>query len=141
MHYSVRVAAACGLLLAPALALAVGKTVAPEPAGGGIYQVLFGLVVVLGAIGVAAWMLRRFGNLQTSAGGALRVLGGLPLGTRERAVLIQVGDTQILVGVAPGRVQTLHVLERPVPAAAAAVPAAASFSERLAQAIKGVRRD
>jgi flagellar protein FliO/FliZ len=46
-----------------------------------------------------------------------------------------VGDKQILLGVAPGRVATLHVLERPVDTAA--VPGVAGgFAEKLAQLIK-----
>ena len=47
-------------------------------------------------------------------GAALDVLADLPLGQKERAVLIRVGTTQILLGVAPGRVSTLHVLAEPV---------------------------
>jgi flagellar protein FliO/FliZ len=42
------------------------------------------------------------------------VLADLPLGQKERAVLIRVGTKQILLGVAPGRVSTLHVLSEPV---------------------------
>jgi flagellar biogenesis protein FliO len=40
----------------------------------------------------------------------LEMLAQLPLGTRERAVLVRVGDSQVLIGVAPGNVRTLHVL-------------------------------
>ena len=36
------------------------------------------------------------------------------MGARERVVLIQVGKQQMLLGVAPGRVQTLHVLDEPL---------------------------
>ena len=37
----------------------------------------------------------------------MRVLGVLPLGTREKAILIEVAGKQMLLGVAPGRVNTL----------------------------------
>ena len=104
-------------------------------AAGSLLQLLFGLIVVLVAIGVTAWLLRRLGRLPQGAG-ALRVIAGLSLGARERAVLIQVGDKQILLGVAPGRVQTLHVLERPVDTAVAASGMAGGFAERLAQLMK-----
>ena len=40
----------------------------------------------------------------------IQVLGGVSLGPRERAVLISVQGQRLLLGVAPGRVQTLHVL-------------------------------
>lgn len=105
------VALAVGVLPVTAVAAAP----APEQAAvSSLVQLILGLVVVLVAIGVTVWLLRRFTRLQGSADGALRVLGGLSLGTRERVVLMQVGDTQLLVGIAPGRVQTLHVLEHNV---------------------------
>jgi len=126
------------LILAMLAALAATPAlaaVAPEPmAAANLFQLLFGLIVVLIAIGVTAFLLRRLGRLPQGPG-ALRVLAGLSLGARERAVLIQVGDKQILLGVAPGRVATLHVLERPVDTAA--VPGVAGgFAEKLAQLIK-----
>jgi flagellar protein FliO/FliZ len=104
---------------------------------GSLMQLIFGLIVVLGAIGFGAFLLRRFGKFSAPAGGALRVLGGLSLGTRERVVLMQVGDQQLLIGVAPGRVQTLHVLTHPVQAETphAALPGG-GFAERLAGLMK-----
>jgi flagellar protein FliO/FliZ len=46
-----------------------------------------------------------------SSKGEIAILSGVSLGPRERAVLLRVGNTRLLVGVAPGRVQTLHVLD------------------------------
>jgi flagellar biogenesis protein FliO len=54
----------------------------------------------------------------------LELLGQLSLGARERALLVRVGDRQLLIGVAPGHVCTLHVLEPPSsPLPATATPA------------------
>ena len=118
---------------------AAGAPAAPEPmAVSSLFQLLFGLIVVLMAIGVTALLLRRLGRLPQGPG-ALRVLAGLNLGARERAVLIQVGDKQILLGVAPGRVQALHVLERPVDTGVPGPGMAGGFAERLAQLMKGGR--
>jgi flagellar protein FliO/FliZ len=66
----------------------------------------------------------------------MRVIAGLPLGARERAVLVQVGNQQILLGVAPGRVQMLHVLESPVAATSIPSNANESFAVRLAVALR-----
>jgi flagellar protein FliO/FliZ len=91
----------------------------------------FGLFLVLGLILATAWLARRIGRFQGTSGGALRIVGGLSMGARERVVLIQVGDTQLLLGVAPGRIQTLHVLPE---AAAIELPqqgAGASFAASL----------
>ena len=40
--------------------------------------------------------------------------GASPLGQRERAVLLQVGEEQILIGVAAGSVSALHRISHPV---------------------------
>lgn len=94
---------------------------AVEPlASGSLAKLGLGLFVVVVLIVGMAWVMRRMGGMPGTATGALRVLGGLSMGTRERVVLIQVGETQLLLGVAPGRVQTLHVLEQPIPTGTAA---------------------
>lgn len=135
-----------GMLALPSASLAA--SVPPPAAGGGLVQVIFGLIAVLALLLVSAWLLKRYGGRLPGAGGggALRVLGGVSLGARERAVLLQVGDKQLLVGVAPGRVQTLYVLDSPAiptglaghsgPAAAAATE---GFAERLAALLRGGR--
>ena len=106
-----------------------------EPLGAGnLLQLTFGLLVVLAAIVGSAWLLRRYGRLQSGVDGALRVIGGLSMGPRERVVLVQVGKQQLLLGVAPGRIQTLHVLDEPV-VTGAATPPQGGFAERLAAAL------
>lgn len=108
-----------------------------EPlATGGLLQMLLGLLVVLALIAGLAWMMRRSGALQGGAAGSLRILGGLSMGARERIVLVQVGDKQLLLGVAPGRVQTLHVLEEPVALREPGRPVAGSFAANLSAALR-----
>lgn len=75
-----------------------------------ITQLVIGLFVVLICILALAWLARRFNRLQSTPDGSLRLLGGLSMGARERVVLVQVGTQQLLLGVAPGRINTLHVL-------------------------------
>lgn len=70
-----------------------------------ILQMVLGLGLVVGVILLLAWGLRRLSNLHPS--GKMKVVATLPLGTRERAMLIEVGDRQVLLGVAPGRVSLL----------------------------------
>jgi len=109
------------------------KTVSEPLGAGNLLQLSFGLLVVLAAIIGSAWLLRRYGRLQSGVDGALRIIGGLSMGPRERVVLVQVGKQQLLLGVAPGRIQTLHVLEEPV--VAGATPTQGGFAERLAGAL------
>jgi flagellar protein FliO/FliZ len=112
-----------GALAAPAIAqvesarpFAAPATV-PSGAPSGVAslgQVTLALALVLGVIFAAAWLLRRVRGFGRPAAGALDILADLPVGQKERAVLVRVGRTQLLLGVAPGRVTTLHVLSEPV---------------------------
>jgi len=86
-----------------------------EPLSGGtMAQVALGLLFVLFLVLAVAWLLKRVGGFSVAGNGALKILGGLSMGARERVVLMQVGEEQILVGVSPGRIQTLHVLDKPI---------------------------
>lgn len=78
-----------------------------------LFQVLFGLGLVLAAIAGTAWLLRKFAPGQVAASGALRVVGGVAVGPKERVVLVDVGDTRLVLGVAPGHISTLHQMPRP----------------------------
>ncbi len=80
----------------------------------GLGEVTLALVVVLAAVFAFAWIVRRMRGLGSRVGNAIDVLADVPLGQKERAVLLKVGPTQILIGVAPGRVNTLHVLAEPL---------------------------
>jgi len=103
---------------------------------GGMFQVLLGLLLVLAAVAATAWLLRRFSLGQNVMGGAVRVVGGVALSQRERLVLVEVGETWLLLGVAPGQVNTLHTMPRPEDAGKLAdQPAVAGFPAWLKQAI------
>ena len=82
----------------------------------GLLQTTLGLMLVLALIIGIAW---------------------LSLGTRERVVLLQVGDQQLVLGVAPGQIRTLHVLETPLPTQDEKPTAVGSFAARLQAAMKG----
>ena len=75
---------------------------------GGMLKVFFGLAVVLGTVAGAAWLLKRLAPGQVSAGGAIKLIGGIAVGPKERVVVVEVGDTWLVVGVAPGQVNALH---------------------------------
>jgi flagellar protein FliO/FliZ len=124
------------LALVPYAAQATTPGVAPEPiAAGNLLQLIFGLIIVIGAILATGILLRRVGRISSPIPGALRVLGGISVGARERVILVQVGDQQLLLGVAPGRVQTLHVLPQPVVEGTAA-SSGEKFAERLAKLVQ-----
>jgi flagellar protein FliO/FliZ len=95
-----------------------------HPVGvGGLGEVAVALIVVLAAIFVIAWLVRRMRIAGNRVGSAIDILADVHLGQKERAVLLKVGQTQILLGVAPGSVNTLHVLTEPLDLAKASAPA------------------
>jgi flagellar protein FliO/FliZ len=88
---------------------------APNDFGSEHYvQMLLGLGAVVALIYGCAWILKRMNGGGFVNAGKMRVLGGLSVGTRERLMLVEVAGTQILLGVAPGRVNALHVFDEPV---------------------------
>lgn len=100
------------VMLVPGMAWAADSVV-PGPAVGDVAISLAGIVVLILAL---AWGLRRLRMPGTaSSGGGIKVVTALAVGARERIVLLQVGDQQLLVGMGPGHMQTLHVLGEPLP--------------------------
>lgn len=93
-------------------------------------KLTLGLVAVVAIIFAIAWMLKRFNITQQSQSGIIKVVAGLPLGTRDRIVLLQVGSEQILVGLSPGRMEKLHTLSDPVKVEEIK-PQTASFAQKV----------
>lgn len=73
-----------------------------------------GLLVVLALIMGCAWLVRRMNGLTGMNSSAMKVVSVMALGTRERIALVDVGGTQILVGITPSSIRTLHVFDEPV---------------------------
>ncbi len=97
-----------------------------------------GLVVVLSVMLGLAWFVRRFVQSPGLGKGAVRVLGGVSLGARERAVLLSVDNRRFLVGVAPGQVRTLADLgedEVVEEMASDSPPSASQFANQLGRLV------
>ena len=44
--------------------------------------------------------------------GVMKIVGGVALGPRERIVLVEVGETWLVIGIVPGQIRTLHQLPK-----------------------------
>jgi flagellar protein FliO/FliZ len=77
--------------------------------GGGAFEVTLALLLILGVIAGLAWFGKRMRAGSFGGSSRIQVLSSQHLGVKESAVLVRVGDTDILVGVAQGSVRTLHV--------------------------------
>jgi flagellar protein FliO/FliZ len=107
---------------------------------GSLAQTALALGMVLAAIFAVAWLLRRTQGLRAGRAGVLQVHAGVQVGSRERVVWLQAGDTHLLLGVAPGRVQTLHSFAEPptgLPPPQAAPPRFAELLKRVADRGRG----
>jgi flagellar protein FliO/FliZ len=128
--------------VAPALAQAA-QTAQPAAAAtgstGSLFQVLFGLIAVLGLMAGAAWLLKRFNLSRSGTAGNVRIVGGVSVGSRERGIVVEVADQWIVVGVAPGRVNALSTMPRqdaaPVAGDAPGANPSGNFSSWLKQTI------
>lgn len=77
-----------------------------------IVQVLLSLLLVVGVIVLLSVFVKKF-NLQSRTGsGAVRVLSIVPIGAKDKLLLVEVGEEQLLLGSSPGSVQKLHRLEK-----------------------------
>ncbi len=128
-----------GLLSLPALASAAPAAAQAEPAisaAGSLLQVFIGLVAVLMLIAGTAWMAKRLGVTQGGGASLLRVVASTSVGTRERVVVVEVGESWLVLGVAQGSVNALTTLPKGDIQPAVASGFNASFAARLQQMIE-----
>lgn len=122
-------------LLLPGLVSA--ETLSTSPVNAGVLlQTLFGLLLVLGVIVLLGWLLKRSQYLHSAHHGQLKVLGTISLGTREKAVLLQVGEQQLVIGVTPHQVTTLYTLPEPLVPHDVSPTANGSFADRFRQVLQ-----
>lgn len=79
-----------------------------------LLQLVFGLLIVVLCIFALAWFSKKMNRFNSSSDDALKIIGAISMGSRERIVHLQIGEEQLLIGVSPGRINTLHVLNKPV---------------------------
>ena len=146
------IAAAIVAVLAPPIAgaaEAASTFASPAVAGrasdgtaGHLLQMILALCVVLALVVGLAWFSRRIRSAVRPNGLTIDVIAQSALGTKERAVIVKVGQQSLLLGVAPGSVTLLHVIpestsqpaEEATNAAAAAV-AVPKFADLLRRSL------
>ena len=125
---SATVAAADGMTALPAT---------PGIGGGEILSLGISMIIVVAVILVLGWLYSRSRFVGGGRNDVISVVASRARGPKERLLVVEVDDQQLLVGMTASNVQTLHVFEKPVrPAAAAA--ATNGFAGRLRSAIAEV---
>ncbi|WP_315131141.1 flagellar biosynthetic protein FliO [Achromobacter marplatensis] len=100
-----------------------------------LLRVIIGLVLVVAAILVSAWLAKRAGLTQRGGGNLLKHVASLPVGARQSIVVVEVDNTWLVVGVSPNQISTLHTLPAGQLPEGSPLPAAA-FAAKLGQALK-----
>ena len=78
-------------------------------------------MLVLSLMFALAWLAKRMRLTPGAIGspGVIRTLAVLSLGNREKLLLVQVGEEQLLLGVTNQKITFLHELKTPIDLAAA----------------------
>lgn len=127
----------------PSLAWAEARpevTVPGSQLSGQLGQLLLGLALVIVLIFALAWVARRVQNITPKGGKVIQIVASQALGPKDRLLLVQVGEEQVLLGLTAGRITPLHVLKEPVhlESTTAATP---EFAQRLMELLGKDQKD
>lgn len=109
----------------------------PPSAAGSAGTALLALVLVIGLVLVLGKLAKKLPGVGVGGGRkGFRVVAALPLGPKDRAVVIEVGQTQLLLGIGADGPRLLHTLEVPL-VEEEATPS--SFAQALATKFRKTR--
>ncbi len=129
------------VLAAEPVATAAVASATGSGMAGQLAQLVLGLLLVLGLIFFLAWLLRRVQQAGPAGKGqVIDIVGSRALGPRDRLVLVQVGNEQILLGLSPGTITALHVLKEPVQISSTE-QVAPEFAQRLMELLGKDQKD
>ncbi|SFL65589.1 flagellar biosynthetic protein FliO [Rugamonas rubra] len=124
----------------PAAAQALPSASSSPSSAGSLLQTTLALAFVLALLVGLAWLLKRYGPKSMGSSSAVRLVGSLSVGTRERILVVEVGEQWIVVGASPGRMNALATMPRQQQEEIADHPqpglAGANFAEWFKQTIE-----
>jgi flagellar protein FliO/FliZ len=130
------------VLAAEPVANAAAAPAVNSGVAGQLTQLVLGLLLVLGLIFFLAWLLRRVQHAGPAGKGqVIELIGSRALGPRDRLMLVQVGNEQILLGLSPGTITALHVLKEPVQVPSGTEKATPEFAQRLMELMGKDQKD
>jgi flagellar protein FliO/FliZ len=97
-------------LLTPILAIA--EETSPGVGASTFLQALAALGLIVALLLATAWLAQRVSGGRGFGSSGMKVVAGLNLGPRERIVVVEVGETWLVIGIVPGQIRTLHTLPR-----------------------------
>jgi len=99
----------CLLFASTASAQAQPATASDGPS---LLPLVIVLVLVLALIPLAVWLLKRLGGGAPASVAGLRVIAQLPLGPRERVVIVEAGDRWLVLGVTAASINRIGTLPK-----------------------------
>lgn len=105
-------------------------TVSPVVGGSELLGMGLSMLIVVAAILVLGWFYSRSRLAGSGASDIINVVATRALGPKERLLVVEVADTQLLIGMTSTSVQTLHVFDTPIEIATEEY-ASSGFAARL----------
>jgi flagellar protein FliO/FliZ len=101
------------VILAPCLLLSFSAQAEPESYSNStsIVSIFLSLLLVIGVVFMLAFLMRRF-NVTPSGTSQLKIVTSMMAGTREKILVIQVGEEQHLIGVTAQNINHLAKLDK-----------------------------
>jgi len=119
--------------------------IAPESIIGAdsMAKMITGLLLVLVVIVVSTWALKRFSIIPAISSRQLKIVAATGVGQRERVIIVEIGETWLVLGIAPGQVSKLHTMKKtPLePESKALKHASSEFSDALDNSIGKTKTD
>ncbi|CAM3695887.1 flagellar biosynthetic protein FliO [Parendozoicomonas haliclonae] len=94
-------------------------------------RVLLSFLAVIALLFACAWWLKRWQPGMAPGRGGMEVKSVLSLGGRDRVVIVQAGERQLLLGVSPGKIVLLGDYDQLIGDPEPSESAAARFSQLL----------
>lgn len=101
-----------------------------------VVKTIIGMIVVIGIIVALAWLVRRMGRMNGLLSGEIKIVSSLSLGTREKLVLVQVGEEQFLLGATAQQINRIARIKLPITAGATSSPAERLTFQQLYSRLK-----
>ncbi len=126
------------MAFAPRLAIAAEAPASlpatPGIGGGDILSLVLSLIIVVGVIIALGWFYSRSRFISGGGADLITIVATRPLGPKERLMVVEVADQQLLIGMTSTGANTLHVLDKRIEVAAK-TPATGNFASRLKSAL------
>ncbi|ODS22998.1 flagellar biosynthetic protein FliO [Candidatus Endobugula sertula] len=79
-----------------------------------LIEVFLSLIFVVILIFLLAWFIKRAGYSGVHINSSMKIKSCLPLSTKEKILIVEIGDEQMVIAVAPGFVGLIKSLEKPI---------------------------